>query len=156
MSAEIGNPERITQQRVIDLFTQTLGYRYLGDWSTREGNHCIEEGLLTAFLSKKGYSPAHISAAIHKLRSAATLHGRTLYAANQAVYQLLRYGVSVKVAAGDVTETVQLVDWDWDDSAQKTGKRKKPSLNDFVLTQQILPPVPRPAQQLVYTHETSC
>jgi type I restriction enzyme R subunit len=137
MSEEIGKPERITQQRVIDLFTQTLGYRYLGDWSTREDNHCIEEGLLAAFLSKKGYSPAHISAAIHKLRSAATLHGRTLYAANQAVYQLLRYGVSVKVAAGDVTETVQLVDWDWDDSAQKTGKKKNPSLNDFAIAEEV-------------------
>lgn len=67
MSSSIKKPERATQQRVIELFTQTLGYRYLGDWSDRAGNHCIEEGLLTAFLTRSGYSPAHISIALHKL-----------------------------------------------------------------------------------------
>lgn len=45
MSEEISKPERVTQRRVIELFTEKLGYRYLGDWSERTGNHCIEEGL---------------------------------------------------------------------------------------------------------------
>ncbi|RFP15079.1 type I restriction endonuclease subunit R [Duganella sp. BJB475] len=107
----VSKPERTTQNRVIDLFTKTLNYEYLGDWSDRPGNHCIEEGLLTAFLTRSGYSHAHISAALHRLRSDALLHGRTLYAANQAVYKLLRFGVSVKVEAGQVNETVHLVDW---------------------------------------------
>jgi type I restriction enzyme R subunit len=31
MSEQIGKPERVTQKRVIELFTQQLGYRYLGD-----------------------------------------------------------------------------------------------------------------------------
>lgn len=97
MSDAIGKPQRATQDRVIALFTQQLGYRYLGDWSDRAGNHCVEEGLLSAHLAGRGYSPAHISAALYKLRSEALLHGRTLYAANQAVYQLLRYGVSVRL-----------------------------------------------------------
>lgn len=125
MSEEIGKPERLTQGRVIELFTQKLGYRYLGDWSEREGNHCIEEGLLTAHLHGQGYSPAHISAALHRLRAEALLHGRTLYAANQAVYQLLRYGVSVKVAAGEVSETVHLVNWD------------QPASNDFAIAEEV-------------------
>lgn len=125
MSEEIGKPEWVTQQRVIELFTQKLGYRYLGDWSEREGNHCIEEGLLTAHLAGRGYSPAHIGAALHRLRAEALLHGRTLYAANQAVYQLLRYGVSVKVAAGEVSETVHLVNWD------------QPASNDFAIAEEV-------------------
>jgi type I restriction enzyme R subunit len=79
MSEEISKPERVTQRRVIELFTEKLGYRYLGDWSERAGNHCIEEGLLTAHLAGQGYSPAHISAALHRLRAEALLHGRTLY-----------------------------------------------------------------------------
>ncbi|MBL8311283.1 MAG: HsdR family type I site-specific deoxyribonuclease [Burkholderiales bacterium] len=112
MSNDIGKPERATQRRVIALFTQELGYRFLGDWSYREGNDCIDEALLAAHLTRSGYSAAQISAATHKLRSAAVLHGRTLYDANRAVYQLLRYGVSVKVAAGEVIETVHLVNWD--------------------------------------------
>ncbi len=121
----VSKPERVTQNRVIELFTQKLGYSYLGDWSDREGNHCIEEGLLTAHLSGQGYSPAHISAAIYKLRSEAMVHGRTLYAANQSVYQLLRYGLSVKVAAGEASETVHLVNWD------------KPAENDFAIAEEV-------------------
>jgi type I restriction enzyme R subunit len=123
--SNVSKPERATQDRVIELFTQKMGYRYLGDWSEREGNHCIEESDLTAFLARSGKSPAHISAALHKLRSEALLHGRTLYAANQAVYQLLRYGVSVKVAAGEVSETVHLVNWD------------RPDENDFAIAQEV-------------------
>ncbi|MCY1166713.1 type I site-specific deoxyribonuclease, HsdR family [compost metagenome] len=121
----VSKTERATQDRVIQLFTQQLGYRYLGDWSDREGNHCIEEGLLSAHLASRGYSPAHISAALHKLRSEALVHGRTLYAANQAVYQLLRYGVTVKVAVGEASETVHLVDW------------KQPANNDFAIAEEV-------------------
>lgn len=121
----VSKPERATQERVIELFTQKLGYRYLGDWSDRKGNDCIEDGLLTAHLAGCGYGPAHISAALNKLRSEALLHGRTLYAGNQAVYQLLRYGVSVKVAAGEMSETVHLVNWD------------SPANNDFAVAEEV-------------------
>jgi type I restriction enzyme, R subunit len=123
--SSINKPERATQDRVIRLFTDVLQYRYLGDWSDREGNHCVEEALLTDHLARCGYSPAHISAALHKLRSEALLHGRTLYAANQAVYQLLRYGVSVRVEAGADTETVHLVNWD------------QPADNDFAIAEEV-------------------
>ena len=125
MSNSITKPERATQERVIRLFTEGLGYRYAGNWSDRAGNHCVEEGLLTAFLTRSAYSPAHISAALHKLRSDALLHGCSLYAANQAVYQLLRYGISVKVEAGQVNETVHLVNW------------QKPTDNDFAIAEEV-------------------
>jgi type I restriction enzyme R subunit len=58
----VSKPERATQERVIQLFTNALGYQYLGDWSDRAGNHCIEEGLLSSFLTRSGYSPAHVVA----------------------------------------------------------------------------------------------
>ncbi len=53
----IGQPERATQNRVIALFRDELGYRYLGDWTDRDGNSNIEEGLLSAWLTKRGYTP---------------------------------------------------------------------------------------------------
>ena len=34
----VGQPERATQNRVIALFRDQLEYRYLGDWTARDGN----------------------------------------------------------------------------------------------------------------------
>ncbi|WP_341857986.1 type I restriction endonuclease subunit R [Sinorhizobium medicae] len=123
--SDIGKPERATQTRVIDLFRDELGYRFLGDWSDRDGNSNIEEDLLTASLSRRGYSPAQISAAIYRLRSEAGNNSRSLYGNNQAVYNLLRYGVPVKEEAGKVTETVHLVDW------------SDPAKNDFAIAEEV-------------------
>ena len=125
MTDSVDKPERATQQRVLQLFTGALGYRYLGDWSDRPGNHCIEEGLLSAHLQRRGYSPAHISAALHQLRQAAQQHGQTLMAANQAVYSLLRYGVTVRLAPGQPNETVHLVEWN------------APETNDFAVAEEV-------------------
>ncbi len=86
----IGQPERATQNRVIALFRDELGYRYLGDWTDRDGNSNIEEDLLSTWLTKSGYTPVQISAALHKLRTEADNHSRTLYGNNQAVYNLLQ------------------------------------------------------------------
>lgn len=121
----VGQPERATQNRVIALFRDELGYRYLGDWTDRDGNSNIEEGLLSDWLTKSGYTAAQISVALHKLRTEATNHGRTLYGNNQVVYNLLRYGVPVKVEAGRVTETVHLIDWG------------NPEKNDFALAEEV-------------------
>jgi type I restriction enzyme R subunit len=107
----IGKPERATQNRVVKLFCDELGYRYLGDWADRADNSNIEEGLLTEYLTSAGYTPQQISTALHKLRTEANHPERSLYGNNQAVYQLLRYGVPVKTEAGKATETVHLINW---------------------------------------------
>lgn len=121
----IGLPERVTQNRVIALFRDELHYRYLGDWNEREGNSNIEEGLLSDWLTANGYAPAQIAVALHKLRTEANNHSRSHYANNEAVYQLMRYGVPVKVEAGVVTETLQLINW------------REPEKNDFAIAEEV-------------------
>jgi len=121
----VGQPERATQNRVITLFRDELGYHYLGDWTDRDSNSNIEEDLLSAWLIKCGYTPARINAALHRLRTEADNHSRTLYGNNQAVYNLLRYGVPVKTEAGKVTETVHLIDW------------QDPEQNDFAIAEEV-------------------
>jgi type I restriction enzyme R subunit len=121
----IGQPERETQNRAIALFREELGYRYLGDWSDREGNSNIEEDLLGVYLSRSGYTPVQISRAIHLLRIEANNPNRSLYDNNRKVYSLLHYGVPVKAATGENTETVCLIDWE------------HPELNDFAIAEEV-------------------
>jgi type I restriction enzyme R subunit len=123
--SDIGKPERATQNRVIALFRDELGYRYLGDWADRDGNSNIEEGLLTAYLTRNGYSPEQISSALYRLRTEADNPNRSLYNNNQAVYSLLRYGVPVKIEAGRVTETVHLINW------------QEPQKNDLAIAKEV-------------------
>src|SRR5664280_1731525 len=122
---DIGKPEHTTQDRVIALFRDELRYRYLGDWTARDGNSNVEEGILTNYLTKCGYTPAQISAAIYKLCTEADNHSRSLYENSKAVYSLLRYGVPVKIEAGKVTESVHLINWN------------EPGKNDFAIAEEV-------------------
>ena len=117
--------EHVTQQRVIALFRDELGYSYLGDWQHREGNASVEESLLLPFLVEQGYSPAHAKAAVDMLRQETLLAGRSLYAASEAVYSLLRYGIPVQVEAGENHQTVFCINW------------KQPEKNHFAIAEEV-------------------
>ena len=120
----IGKAERITQNRVVKLFRDALGYRYLGDWSDRTNSN-VDEALAAAHLTRSGYAAEHISRALYLLRKEADHPTRNLYENNKAVYELLRYGVPVKTEAGQLTQTVHLIDW------------AHPENNDFALAEEV-------------------
>ncbi|NUQ24839.1 MAG: HsdR family type I site-specific deoxyribonuclease [Saprospiraceae bacterium] len=125
MSQFVGQIERHTQNRIVRLFCEELGYRYLGNWEDRQGNSNIEEDLLTQYLFQKGYSQNLISKAIYELRNTANNYQLSLYNNNNNVYELLRYGVGVVPEAGVNTETVHFIDW------------KNPQANDFAIAEEV-------------------
>ena len=125
LSSQIGKPERETQNRVIALFRDDLGYRFLGNWEERSGNSNVEENILQDWLKESGYSEEQIGRAMYLFKNETSLQGRDLYHTNEAVYQRLRYGVPVKVEAGKVTESVFLIDWE------------NPENNDFAIAEEV-------------------
>jgi type I restriction enzyme R subunit len=63
--------------------------------------------------------------ALYKLPTEADNHSRGLCGSYRAVYNLLRYGVPVKIEAGKVTETVHLINW------------QQPVKNEFALAEEV-------------------
>jgi type I restriction enzyme R subunit len=121
----VGQIERITQNRVVKLFRDTLDYTYLGNWEDLPDNSNIEEKFLATYLTKKRYSTTQITKALYELRVTANNYNESLYTNNKNVYKLLRYGVQVKAEAGDNFETVHLIDW------------KNPEKNDFAIAEEV-------------------
>lgn len=139
--SEIGQIERVTQNRVIQLFQKELGYRYLGNWEKRENNSNVEEDILRKWLMKSGQwgvenaddpnSPLSIlhyqliDKAIYEFTKAVNDKSKSLYDVNKEVYSLLRYGVTVQPETGQNHQTVWLIDW------------KNPLNNDFAIAEEV-------------------
>jgi type I restriction enzyme R subunit len=122
----VGQIERATQNRIVELFQKQLGYDYLGDWEERPNNSNIEEGIVRKYLSKKGYGERLIGKALDILRITANNDNESLYTNNKNVYGLLRYGVKVKADVGENYETVKLIDWEY------------PLKNQFAIAEEVM------------------
>lgn len=121
----VGQRERETQRRVVQLFHNELGYAYGGNLKDHD-NRNVDEATLRASLISRGYDEALVSRAIQQLLSAAALGaGSSLYDQNRKVYELLRYGAKVKPDVGETTQTVHLIDW------------ANPEKNDFVVAEEV-------------------
>ena len=90
---EIGQRERLTQNRIVQLFRDKLHYAYLGNWEDHANNSNIEEVQLRNYLQKSGNNDALINIALDKLRSAAFNYEHSLYENNKEVHGLLRDGI---------------------------------------------------------------
>lgn len=109
------NPiERITQNRIIKLFTEELGYSYYGNWEKREHNSNVEQELLKSNLLQRGYSETLANKAVKEVYDLANTNAGSLYDRNKAMYSLLRYGVKARPELGEHFETIFPIDWkDW-------------------------------------------
>lgn len=120
----IGQKERATQNRIVALFRDGLGYDFLGDWKDREDNRNIEVGLLSDWLTGR-HDDALVKLAIAELRRVASDQASIPYEVNQAVYRLLRYGVKVQAGPGQPFQTVKLIDW------------AQPDANHFAIAEEV-------------------
>ena len=121
----VDNLERRTQNRVVQLFRDQLGYDYLGN-RKHQDNRSIDEGLLADWLTLVGTPDGLITRALRELQQAAVVRDdRSLYDANQAVYDLLRYGVKAKDGVGEHHQTVWLIDWE------------RPEVNHFAIAEEV-------------------
>lgn len=129
LESQIGEAERCTQDKVIDLFKDQLGYEYLGKWEVTEAELArtspIEEDILSNWLiQKQGHSPQTASAAITELNRVRN-SSSDLYESNKAVYVRLYYGAKVSPGIGENYETVHYIDWD------------NPLNNDFGIAEEV-------------------
>lgn len=111
-SPQVGQIERKTQNRIVALFRDRLGYDYLGNWEDREENSNIEEEYLRLFLTRSGYSETLIKKAIDELKKSTNRSHISLYDLNKETYSLLRYGIKVRKGLGENYQTIWPIDWD--------------------------------------------
>ena len=122
----VGQLERDTQNRVVTLFQNQLGYAYYGDWQDRVGNSNIEESYLRSWLKEQAVDDASAKNALRQFKQMAAMgEGKKLYYANKDVYSLLRYGVKISNSQGENTKTVWLIDW------------KNPLNNHFAIAEEV-------------------
>ena len=123
---QVGDIERLAQNRVVKFFQDVLGYDYLGNREYRENNSNIEADLVKAWLSEqKKYSDEVINKAILQLQKIATDQVKSLYDINKEVYGMLRYGIEIKEQVGRPSVHVHFIDW------------ANPQKNSFAIAEEV-------------------
>lgn len=106
------NPiERITQNRIIQLFQEQLGYTYYGNWEKREHNSNVEQEILKKNLLERGYIESLANKAVKEVYDAGNTNAGSLYERSKAMYSLLRYGVKARPELDENFETIFPIDW---------------------------------------------
>lgn len=118
--------ERITQNRVKEVFVNQLNYRDLGNLEDQENSNLREEDLKSWLKASGKYSDQIIHKAIFEFRKSAALNpSDDLYPVNKEVYGRLRYGVKVAEEVGSPVQTVWMIDW------------QNPESNDFAVAEEV-------------------
>lgn len=122
---QVGQLERKTQDRVIKLFVDKLGYKYLGNLMEQENSNVVPK-LLYTFLKKQGYSEYVINKSIEEFIKYTSSTQEDLYHTNKNVYHILRYGLNVKDEDNNPIN-VFFIDWD----------KNKVNNNNFYVAEEV-------------------
>jgi len=121
---DINALERRTQNRVVGILQNSLGYRYIGNLEN-DLNENIRPNDVIDWLTSQGLERTLAEKALSRIEHEANDSTKSLYDRNKKVYELLRYGVKVQEGLGEHNQTVFLVDW------------KNPLANDFAVAEEV-------------------
>ena len=108
--SKVGQIERETQNRLVNLLQEKLGYAYLGNWEKQYNSNLIETEYL-AFQTSKGVSEDLAKKSFRELEKIASNGAVKLYQSNKDFYEKLRYGVKIAPELGEQNVTVWPIDW---------------------------------------------
>ena len=122
----IGKPEIATQDRLLRLFHDELGYDYLGNLKPLDNKNLRVEDLYS-WLNKANPGRTELAAkALDKFAKAPQNFQTTqIAAANEEIYGMLKYGVSVEPEPGAAPVSIYLIDW------------LNPRNNDFYVAEEV-------------------
>lgn len=108
--SKVGQIERETQNRLVKLMQEKLGYAYLGNFEKQYNSNLIESEYL-AFQSSQGVSEDLAAKSFKVLEKIASNGSVKLYQSNKDFYEKLRYGVKIAPELGEKNVTIWPVDW---------------------------------------------
>ena len=108
--SKVGQIERETQNRLVKLLQEKLGYEYLGNWEKQNNSNLVEAEYL-AFQASNGVSEDLAKKSFRELEKISTNGSVKLYQSNKDFYEKLRYGVKIAPELGDQNLTVWPIDW---------------------------------------------
>lgn len=122
----IGKPEIATQDRLLRLFHDELGYHYLGNLEPLDNKNLRVDDLYR-WLCKANPQRTELAAkALDKFaKKLQDFQTSQISAANEEVYELLKYGVPVEPEPGAAPINVYLIDW------------ANPRNNDFYIAEEV-------------------
>ena len=108
--SRVGQIERETQNRLVKLLQEKLGYEYLGNWEKQYNSNLVEAEYL-AFQVSRGVPEDLAKKSFRELEMIASNGAVKLYQSNKEFYEKLRYGVKIAPELGEQNVTVWPIDW---------------------------------------------
>jgi type I restriction enzyme R subunit len=108
--SKVGQIERETQNRLVKLLQENLGYEYLGNWEKQLNSNLLEDEYL-AFQASKGVVEDIAKKSFRELEKITNNGAVKLYQSNKEFYEKLRYGVKIAPELGEQNVTIWPIDW---------------------------------------------
>ena len=107
--SQVNDPERVTQNRVIELL-KGIGYTYLGDLA-KFSNQNVREAEFIKYQESRGNNTDLAKRAYEQFESVTNQMAKNLYERNLDTYNLIRYGIDLAPNIGEKKVTIRPIDF---------------------------------------------